>query len=145
MHHKNWILTSYLNDVPYGTVGGQTAYGVGAASQDVLQQAGAASSTWPRPPCWPASPRLRRSTTRSSISAAARHRREEVLQSMVQANYITQAQANPANREPLQVHPDTGCSLRREPYVFDYIEQSVARDLCPRHAQQLPDADPRRA
>ena len=25
--------TSYLNDVPYGTVGGQTAYGVGAASQ----------------------------------------------------------------------------------------------------------------
>ncbi len=32
-HSKNWILNSYLNDVPYGTVGGQTAYGVGAASQ----------------------------------------------------------------------------------------------------------------
>ena len=32
MHTKNWILNSYLNDVPYGTVGGQTAYGVQAAS-----------------------------------------------------------------------------------------------------------------
>src|SRR5205807_1535080 len=32
-HSKNWILNSYLNDVPYGTVGGQTAYGVSAASQ----------------------------------------------------------------------------------------------------------------
>jgi penicillin-binding protein 1A len=30
---KRWILTQYLNDVDYGTVGGQTAIGVGAASQ----------------------------------------------------------------------------------------------------------------
>ena len=30
---KMRILTQYLNDVPYGTVGGQSAYGVGAASQ----------------------------------------------------------------------------------------------------------------
>ena len=26
-HSKNWILTKYLNVVPYGTVGGETAYG----------------------------------------------------------------------------------------------------------------------
>ena len=32
-HSKDWILDNYLNDVPYGTVGGQTAYGVAAASQ----------------------------------------------------------------------------------------------------------------
>ncbi|HEV3053177.1 MAG TPA: biosynthetic peptidoglycan transglycosylase, partial [Solirubrobacteraceae bacterium] len=30
---RAWILFNYLNDVPYGTVGGQTAYGVGAASR----------------------------------------------------------------------------------------------------------------
>ena len=30
---KTWILDQYLNDVDYGTVGGQTAIGVGAASQ----------------------------------------------------------------------------------------------------------------
>ena len=32
-HSKNWILTAYLNDVDYGTLGGKTAVGVGAASQ----------------------------------------------------------------------------------------------------------------
>src|SRR5206468_9952590 len=31
-HTKQWILTRYLNDVDYGTVGGETAIGVGAAS-----------------------------------------------------------------------------------------------------------------
>ena len=33
---KGWILDNYLNDVPYGTVGGQTAIGVGAAAAGVL-------------------------------------------------------------------------------------------------------------
>ena len=32
-HTKSWILDNYLSDVPYGTVGGQTAIGVGAAAQ----------------------------------------------------------------------------------------------------------------
>src|SRR2546421_2373621 len=32
-HPKAWILNTYLNDVPYGTVNGETAQGVGAASR----------------------------------------------------------------------------------------------------------------
>ncbi len=32
-HKKMWILNSYLNDAPYGTVNGETARGVGAASE----------------------------------------------------------------------------------------------------------------
>src|SRR5579875_1704422 len=32
-HSRAWILTQYLNDVPYGTMYGQTAIGVAAASQ----------------------------------------------------------------------------------------------------------------
>ena len=32
-HSKRSILTSYLNSVPYGTVGGQTAIGVQAAAR----------------------------------------------------------------------------------------------------------------
>ena len=31
-HSKTWILHKYLNDVPYGTVGGRTAIGVEAAA-----------------------------------------------------------------------------------------------------------------
>ena len=137
MHHKNWILTSYLNDVPYGTVGGQTAYGVGAASRmffnkpvgklDLAQEALLAGL--PQAP----------SQYNPFIDlSAARHRRAEVLQSMVAAGYITQAQASSANRESLQVHPDRALILRRDPYVFDYIQQSVARDLCPRTPNNCP-------
>jgi penicillin-binding protein 1A len=137
MHHKNWILTSYLNDVPYGTVGGQTAYGVGAASRmffnkpvqklDLAQDALLAGL-----------PQAPSQYNPFLDLGAARHRRTEVLQAMVQANYITQGQANQANREPLQVHPDKALLARRDPYVFDYIEQSVARDLCPRHPNNCP-------
>src|SRR4051812_10773302 len=32
-HSKNWIITKYLNTVPYGTYGGQTALGVWAAAK----------------------------------------------------------------------------------------------------------------
>jgi penicillin-binding protein 1A len=32
-HSKQWILQNYLNDVPYGTVGGRTAIGVEAAAE----------------------------------------------------------------------------------------------------------------
>src|SRR3954467_2672305 len=32
-HDKNWVLTKYINSVPYGTVGGQTAVGAGAAAR----------------------------------------------------------------------------------------------------------------
>jgi penicillin-binding protein 1A len=137
MHHKNWILTSYLNDVPYGTVGGQTAYGVGAASRmffnkpvqklDLAQEALLAGL-----------PQAPSQYNPFLDLGAARHRRAEVLQSMVQAGDITQAQANRANREPLQVHPDRALLLRRDPYVFDYIQQTVARDLCPRAPNNCP-------
>ena len=44
-HSKHWILDTYLNSVPYGTVGGQSAVGVQAAVAPVLRQAGARSST----------------------------------------------------------------------------------------------------
>src|ERR1700745_470929 len=32
-HDKNWILRKYITSVPYGTVGGQTALGAGAAAR----------------------------------------------------------------------------------------------------------------
>ena len=38
-HTKQWILEQYLNDVPYGTVNGNTALGAEAAAADLLRQA----------------------------------------------------------------------------------------------------------
>jgi penicillin-binding protein 1A len=131
-HSKNWILTSYLNDVPYGTVGGQTSYGVGAAARmffdkrvDKLTLAQAALlAGLPQAP----------SQYNPFLDAgAARRRRSEVLKAMVQAGYITQAQANGAARTRLDVKKSTAFQVRQQPYVFDYIQQAVAKDLCPRN------------
>jgi penicillin-binding protein 1A len=136
-HSKDWILTSYLNDVPYGTVGGQTSYGVAAAakmffnkpvSRLTLAQAALLAGLPQSPSQY--NPFLDRGT--------ALHRRQEVLQAMVQAHYITQAQASAAERSRLQVHHNYSYTVRQEPYVFDYIKQAAAADLCPKTPSNCP-------
>ena len=121
---KDWILNSYLDVVPYGTVGGQTAIGAGAGAEmffnkpvwklDLAQEALLAglpqSPSQYNPFLYP---------------AKARQRRNQVLQAMVSAHYISQQQASAAEREPLDVHTNDAYHLRRQPYVFDYVEQQL--------------------
>ena len=121
---KAWILDTYLNNVPYGTVGGQTAVGVGAASEmffdkpvwrlDLAQMALIAGL--PQAP----------SEYNPFIAPhLALQRRHDVLDAMAKSDYITQSQANAADREPLQVHSNTSYHVRREQYVFDYVQQQL--------------------
>jgi len=129
-HTKAWILDQYLNVVPYGTVFGQTAVGVGAASQmffdkpvwrlDLAQEALLAGL-----------PQAPTSYNPFIHSALARARRSAVLQAMVKSHYITQAQASAADAAPLQVRANTSYSLHRQPYVFDFTEQQLGQKLCP--------------
>jgi penicillin-binding protein 1A len=121
---KNWILDSYLNDVPYGTVGGQTARGVGAAAQmffdkpvwtlDLAQEALLAGL--------PQAPSEYNPFLRPKLALT---RRNQVLQAMVSSHYLTQSQASDAEREPLNIHPNTTYTVKRQPYVFDYVEQQL--------------------
>jgi penicillin-binding protein 1A len=121
---KNWILDQYLSIAPYGTVGGQTAEGVGAGAQmffnkpvwqlDLAQEALLAGL--------PQSPSQYNPFLYPS---KARERRTQVLQAMVAARYITHAQASAAEREPLNVQSDSAYQLHRQPYVFDYVEQQL--------------------
>jgi penicillin-binding protein 1A len=136
-HSKTWILDSYLNDVPYGTVGNQTAYGVEAAAEMffnkpvtklTLAQAALLAGL-------PQAPSLYNPFT---DRAAALRRRHEVLRSMVQAHYITQAQADAAASTKLGVKHDQNYLIRKQPYVFDYIQQAVAKDLCPSNPNRCP-------
>jgi penicillin-binding protein 1A len=137
MHSKNWILTSYLNDVPYGTVGGQTAYGVEAASKMFFDK-----------PVWKLTlaqqaqlaglPQAPSQYNPFIDKAAARARRAEVLQAMVSADYITRAQARRARHQPLHLKQDDTYLFRRQPYVFNFIEDQVAHDLCPKRPANCP-------
>jgi penicillin-binding protein 1A len=129
-YNRAWILNEYLNDVPYGTVGGQTAYGAGAAAQvffnkpvsqlDLAQSALLAGL--------PQAPSEYNPFLQPRI---AHRRRHDVLQAMVKSGYITQAQADSANAEPLGVQRNNAFAQRSQPYAFDFIVQQLHQRFCP--------------
>ncbi len=131
-HSKNWILDSYLNDVPYGTVGGQTAYGVAAAAKMFFDKP-VGQLTLDQEALLAGLPQAPSEYNPFIARGAARQRRAEVLQAMVTAHDISQAQADQAASRPLAVSlkADTTMQVHRYPYVFDFVAQQVAQDLCP--------------
>jgi penicillin-binding protein 1A len=129
-YNRDWILTQYLNDVPYGTVGGQTSYGVQAASRvffdrsvwqlDLAQEALLAGL-----------PQAPSEYNPFLAPGLARQRRHEVLQAMVASAYITQAQANAADAQPLGVVRNAAYTQHNIPYAFDYVVQQLHQRFCP--------------
>jgi penicillin-binding protein 1A len=127
-HSKNWILTQYLNDVPYGTTYGQTAIGVAAASQmffdkpvgklDLAQVALLAGL--------PQAPSEYNPFIDPTLALI---RRGQVLHAMAQSGYITESEANATQEEPLQVVPNKVYDRVRQPYVVQYVEQQLVKDL----------------
>jgi penicillin-binding protein 1A len=123
-HSKHSILGSYLNSVPYGTVGGQTAVGVQAAariffdkpvSQLDLEQAALLAGLPQAPSQY--NPLL--------YPAAAKERRNEVLAKMAELHYITPARARETEAAPLEVHPGHYYSERKEDFFFEYVHQQL--------------------
>ena len=123
-HSKKTILTDYLNSVAYGTVGGQTALGVQAASriffsesayQLNLQQAALLAGLPQAPSEY--NPFL--------YPSAARARRNEVLAKMAELKYITHAQAATAERAPLGVHHGDYYARRQESFFFEYVRKEL--------------------
>jgi penicillin-binding protein 1A len=127
-HSRQWILEQYLNDVDYGTVGGQTAIGVGAASRvffdkpvqklDLAQVALLAGL-----------PQAPSQYNPFQAPGLARARRDQVLKAMASSGYITQAQANSAAASPLQVKANATYQTHRQPYVFDYVREQLIKKL----------------
>jgi penicillin-binding protein 1A len=136
-HSKNWILDGYLNNVPYGTVGNQTAYGAGAASWMFFDRP-VSKLTLVQSALLAGLPQAPSEYNPFKYPRAARIRRAHVLGSMVRAGYITQAQASRAERARLEVKHDAPDNSHLDPYVFNYIEQQAAYDLCPKHPKYCP-------
>ena len=134
-HSKNWILTKYLNTVPYGTYGGQTALGVWAAAKTyfdkpprdlTLGQAALLAGL-------PQAPTLY-SPVRSP--AAAKERRNDVLDAMAKQNFITDVQAEEGKAEPLHLDMSKYFQTRREDYFFDYVKDELYKSFPAREVRR---------
>jgi penicillin-binding protein 1A len=123
-HNKNWILTNYLNNVAYGTVGGSTAVGVQAAARvffdkrvnDLSLAESALLAGLPQAPSVYnpfRDPRV------------ALRRRNEVLSKMAKLNMIPSDEALQAQHEALGVRDNTYYSAKRESYFFDYVKEQL--------------------
>ncbi len=136
-HSKRWILTKYLNVVPYGTVGGETAYGIAAAAQMFFDRP-VGKLRIDQVAMLAGLPQAPSEYNPFLHPAAARARRNQVLQAMVTAGDITQLKANALGHRPLDVRPDHQYSTQTNPYVFKFIEAQAGVDLCPRHPHNCP-------
>lgn len=125
-HSKEWILVAYLNNVPYGTVGGQTAVGAQAAARIFFDKP-ASALTLPQAALLAGLPQAPSQYNPFNNPSGARKRRGEVLKAMVDAGYVSQSEADAANAAPLGVHRSDYYAHRREQFFFDYVRSELIR------------------
>jgi penicillin-binding protein 1A len=123
-HNKHSILTSYLNSVPYGTVGGQTAIGVQAAARIFFDKP-ASQLDLEQSALLAGLPQAPSQYNPFRDAAGARHRRNEVLAKMAQLHYITDSQAAAAEASALEIKRGYYYSQRKENYFFEYVRQKL--------------------
>ncbi|HEY3865793.1 MAG TPA: transglycosylase domain-containing protein [Solirubrobacteraceae bacterium] len=123
-HSKRSILTNYLNSVPYGTVGGQTATGVQAAARIFFDKP-ASQLDLEQSALLAGLPQAPSQYNPFLYPTAARERRNEVLAKMAELHYISAAQAAATERAPLETHLGTFYSQRSEPFFFEYVREQL--------------------
>jgi penicillin-binding protein 1A len=123
-HSKHSILTSYLNSVPYGTIGGQTAVGVQAAARIFFDKP-ASQLNLEQSALLAGLPQAPSQYNPFLDSSAARQRRNEVLTKMAELHYISPGQASAAKRAPLEVKHGNYYSQRSEPFFFEYVRKQL--------------------
>jgi penicillin-binding protein 1A len=125
-HTKRDILTEYLNSVAYGTVGGQTAIGVQAASRIFFDKP-VAQLNLAQAALLAGLPQAPSEYNPFLYPSVARERRNVVLAKMAELHYITPAEAAQAQRQSLQVHHSDYYSQRREDFFFEYVREQLIR------------------
>jgi penicillin-binding protein 1A len=123
-HDKRSILTSYLNSVPYGTLGGQTALGVQAASRIFFDKP-ASQLNLQQSALLAGLPQAPSQYNPFRDGAEAKRRRNEVLSKMAELHYVSAAQANAAKAAPLEVKRGYFYSERKEDFFFEYVRQKL--------------------
>jgi penicillin-binding protein 1A len=121
---KTWILHHYLNDIPYGTVGGRTAIGIEAAAV-VFFSKHAEDLTLPEAATLAGLPQAPSQYNPFRNPTAALERRNEVIERMAENGFISRSEADAAAQSPLGVKHGTRYSTRREPYFFDFVQEQL--------------------
>nr|MBA2567434.1 transglycosylase domain-containing protein [Thermoleophilaceae bacterium] len=124
---KEWILRQYLNSVPFGTINGSSALGVEAASEvyfskhaDELELHEAALLA--------GLPQAPSEYNPFREESAALARRDEVLAQMAANGFVTPKKARKASERGLDLDPSDRYTERREPYVFDYVQDELLEE-----------------
>jgi penicillin-binding protein 1A len=124
---KAWILDKYLNTVPYGTLGGQTAVGVQAAARVYFGKP-VAKLTLRESALLAGLPQAPSSYSPVRDPEKAEARRNEVLAKMAQLKMITPEAASAASKRGLGVKPSRYFTSRRESFFFDYVKDELIKE-----------------
>jgi penicillin-binding protein 1A len=123
---KREILADYLNTVPYGTVGGQTAFGVQAAARMFFNEP-ASKLTLAQAALLAGLPQAPSQYNPFLDPRAARDRRNEVLAKLAQLGWVGAASARAAELSPIVVHHSDYFQQRKYPYFFNYIVSQLKK------------------
>jgi len=131
---KRFILDQYLNNVPYGTVGGKTAVGIQAASR-IFYDKPADKLTLAQAAMLAGLPQAPTSYNPFLSAPKALARRNDVLRRMADQGYITQSQAAKAITQPLGVKANAYYTQKRESYFYDYVKQQLVDEYGAKRVQ----------
>ena len=123
-HDKEWILTSYLNSAPYGTVDGQTAVGAEAAAQTYFSKP-AKDLNLTEAALIAGLPQAPSEYNPFLDPKAALKRRNEVLGTMVEQGYITRAEYATARTHGLGVKPGDKYQVIKDRFLFDLVQNEL--------------------
>src|SRR3954453_6900260 len=121
-HPKHWILTEYLNNVPYGTVNGETAVGIEAAAE-IFFSKHAKDLTLDQAALLAGLPQAPSLYNPFKNPTSARARRNEVLRAMLKNGYISPSEDLQAVDAQLKLRAGNKYFRRAEPYFFDYVSE----------------------
>jgi penicillin-binding protein 1A len=124
---KQWILEKYLDSIPYGTVGGQSAIGIKAAAKIYFSR-DLRHLTLPQAAMLAGLPQAPSDYSPTLHPRAAKKRRNEVIRKMEELKMITPEQADKAARAKLGLELSSYFSKRREEYFFDYVKDQLFQE-----------------
>lgn len=119
-HSKKSILESYLNTAPYGTNQGRTAIGVAGAARVYFSKS-VDKLTLGESAMIAGLPQAPTDYNPFQNPKGAISRRNEVIDSMADNDYITEERATAEKAKGLKLNPPEGMFDKNDPFFFDYV------------------------